>query len=136
MPTGSDKHGPMQDDDLKQAAEDLERSGREPRTDAAREQEAPGEDQPEPDAAPEGTLTGGTPIGMGPTDVQWRSELARFLEHGAFPGAREALQESAQANNASDQVVELLNLLPAGREFQNVQEVWEALGGDVESRRH
>lgn len=136
MPTGSDKHGPMQDEDLKRAAEDLERSGKEPRADTAREQEAPGEDQPEPDAAPDGTLTGGTPVGIDPTDVQWRSELARFLEHSAFPGSRETLMDSARSNDAPDQLVELLALLPPAREFQHVQEVWEALGGNVESKRH
>lgn len=133
MPTGSDKHGPMQDEDLKQAAEDLERSGREPRVEPSREQEPPGEDQPEPDAAPDGTLTGGTPAGVDATDVQWRSELARCLEPTAFPATREALLQSARDSSAPDGVVALLERLPADQEFRNVQDVWQALGGDVES---
>lgn len=135
MPTGSDKHSPIQDDNLKRETEDLERAGREPRVDESRETEPPGEDQPDPDAAPDHTYTGGSPVGMDPEDVQWRSELARNLEHRVFPAVREQLMESARDNHAPDDVVEALKGLPAGREFQNVQEVWEALGGQVESQR-
>lgn len=135
MPTGSDKHGPVQDDNLKRETEDLERAGREPRMDEGREQEPAGEDQPEPDYDPAGNTTGGAPVGMNAGDVQWRSELARFLEHRAFPGVRERLMESARDGNAPDNVVDVLKGLPAGREFQNIQEVWETLGGGVESER-
>lgn len=135
MPTGSDKHGPIQDDKLQAAAEDLERSGKEPRVDEGREQEPPDEGQPEPDYAPEGTLTGGSPPGVDSGDVQGRSEVARFLEHSAFPGVREALMESARDNNAPDSLIRKLERLPAGREFRNVQEVWQALGGHAEQHR-
>lgn len=135
MPTGSDKHGPVQDEKLKQETVDLERAGREPRVDEGREQEPPGEDQPDADAAPDQTYAGGSPVGMDPHDVQWRSELARNLEHRVFPAVREQLMESARDNHAPDEIVASLKSLPAGREFQNVQEVWEVLGGRTESER-
>lgn len=135
MPTGSDKHGPAQDENLKRETEDLERAGREPRVDESRAQEPAAEDQPEPDFAPESTETGGTPVGMDAADVQWRSELAQNLEHRVFPAVREQLMESARDNNAPDYILDVLKRLPAGREFRNVQEVWAALGGHVESER-
>lgn len=135
MPTGSDKHGPVQDENLKRETEDLERAGREPRVDESREQEPAGDDQTEPDLEPGVTQTGGSPVGMDAADVQWRSELAQNLEHRVFPAVREQLMESARDNNAPDYIVGTLQGLPAGREFQNVQEVWEALGGHTESER-
>lgn len=135
MPVGSDKHGPLEDEQLKQGTENLERATRESRSEEQYEQQAPGDDQPEPDPDPEGTRTGGSPPGMAPGDVQWRSAIARSVETSVFPCVREPLIEDAINNHAPDNVVEVLRHLPAGREFQNTQEVWESLGGHVEEHR-
>jgi hypothetical protein len=67
-------------------------------------------------------------------DAEARADLARFLNPSTFPADREALLADATGNQASAQVVERIQALPAGRTFQNVQEVWVALGGMVEHR--
>jgi Protein of unknown function (DUF2795) len=63
-----------------------------------------------------------------------RVEEARFLTPSAFPVDREALLADAEGNHAPAEVLERLRALPAGRTFQNVQDVWRALGGAVEHR--
>ena len=63
-----------------------------------------------------------------------RSELARFLQPSAFPARAGQLIESAKEAFATDEVLTLLGTLP-DQVFENVQEVWIALGGDVEAKR-
>jgi hypothetical protein len=48
--------------------------------------------------------------------------------------SREALLADAEGNHATDEVLERLRALPAGRANENVQDVWSALGGTVEHR--
>ena len=50
----------------------------------------------------------------------------RSLEQGALADAR--------GNHAPEVVLERLQALPEGRTFENVQDVWAALGGTVEHR--
>jgi hypothetical protein len=42
--------------------------------------------------------------------------------------------DDAGGNQAPDEVPGRLRALPAGRAFENVQDVWSALGGTVEYR--
>jgi hypothetical protein len=63
-----------------------------------------------------------------------RSELARHLRPSAFPGDREALLAVARDENAPGAVLDALGVLPEGVQFANVEAVWEALGGERESR--
>ena len=63
-----------------------------------------------------------------------RSELARHLRPSAFPGDRETLLAVARDENAPGAVIDALDGLPESVEFQNVEAVWEALGGQRESR--
>lgn len=135
MQPGSDKHGSLQDDYLKQETEGLERAERENRAEEWRQQQAPGEDEPEVDRVPDGMYTGGAPAGMEPGDVEGRSEIARFLGTSSFPAVREMLIDDVMKSNAPQHVIDAVKNLPAGREFRNVQEVWETLGGGVERRR-
>lgn len=135
MQQRGDKHGPMQDENLKGETRGLERGDRETRSHEWRAQEAPGEDQPEPDRAPDSSFTGAAPPGMTSEDVETRSEIARFLDPRAFPAGRDALVADLEQNQAPQRLVDLLATLPAGREFRNVQEVWRALGGGVEEGR-
>jgi hypothetical protein len=130
---GSDKHGPRIDEDLQEDTRSLEQGAPvESRVEEAREQEGPADDQPSPDAR----LAGGraTAASLDLDDAEARADLARFLTPSAFPGDREALLADATANQASAQVLERLQALPAGRTFENVQDVWRALGGAVEHR--
>jgi hypothetical protein len=64
--------------------------------------------------------------------VAARSELARHLQPSAFPGQREELVEAARRLHAPDGIVAALQRLPGERRFQNLQEVWRALGGPEE----
>ena len=54
------------------------------------------------------------------------------LQPSAFPATGETLAETAAARNARGEVLTSLRRLPSGRLFANVEEVWEALGGDHE----
>lgn len=62
------------------------------------------------------------------TDIETRSEIARFLGKEAWPADRDRLLQVAGDNDATDRVLGLLSGLPAGREYQNVQEVSVELG--------
>ena len=86
------------------------------------------------DRNPEGTLTGGTPVGIDPSDVEGRSELAQALGKEVWPADAAKLLAKAEESSAPDRVIRELQALPGGREFRNVQEVWEALDGGREQR--
>jgi hypothetical protein len=132
---GSDKVSPRQDDQLKHETEGLVRSGHSTHAEEWKDPEPSGEDQPDADLAPAGTLHGGTPDGMSPDDVEGRSELASFLGKDCYPIDREQVIDLVTDNNAPDRVVDLVRRLPAGQPFTNVNEIWTALGGGVEAHR-
>ncbi|HEX2258371.1 MAG TPA: DUF2795 domain-containing protein [Actinomycetota bacterium] len=69
-----------------------------------------------------------------PDSLDARSTIARFLDPGGFPADKRALVADARRNQAYDWVVDRLESLPDGRQFENVQAVWESLGGGVEDR--
>jgi Protein of unknown function (DUF2795) len=130
---GSDKHGPRLDEDLHQDTRSLEQGAPvEARVEEAREQEGPADDQPNPDAR----LAGGraTSASLDLDDAEARADLARFLTPSVFPADRDALLADAAGNHAPTVVLERLQALPADRTYENVQDVWGALGGTVEHR--
>jgi hypothetical protein len=130
---GSDKHSPRVDEQLEHDTRSLTQGAPvESRVEEHREQEGPGEDQPTPDAR----LTGGraTAASLDLDDAETRADIARFLNPSSFPADREALLADAEANHAPAGVTERLEALPAGRSFENVQDIWSALGGTVEHR--
>lgn len=135
MERGSDRHSARMDDALKGETEGLVRAGRDTHAQEWKTPEPSGEDQPDLDRAPDSTLTGGVPTGMTEADVEGRSELAAHLDRSVFPALGTVLVDNARENNAPDAVVEQLRRLPAGREFQNVGEVWTELGGGHEAVR-
>jgi hypothetical protein len=118
MERGSSQHGPRVDDAMATDAESVTRGAPvDARADEGREQEGP-EGSPVP-----------------PTDaLHERSELARHLRPQVFPADRDALVRVAADEQAPDSLLALLRVLPAGRTFENVEAVWEALGGTVEER--
>lgn len=72
--------------------------------------------------------------GMPAEDVEARAQLARYLQPAEYPATAARLMEVARDENATDRIILWLKALPAEREFENLQEVWEALGGQVEER--
>lgn len=62
------------------------------------------------------------------TDIEARSDIARFLGRGVWPADRDTLVATATENQATDAVLSRLQSLPQGREFTNVQEVAVELG--------
>ena len=134
MERGSDKHSARMDDALKHEVEGLIRTGHDSRADW-NSPEPSGEDQPDVDRAPNATLTGGVPDGMTEEDVEARSELASYLGKAVYPAVSAVLIETAEGNDAPDRVIARLRALPAGREYVNVQDVWQSLRGGVEAHR-
>jgi hypothetical protein len=135
MEQGADKHSARLDDEMKHQTEGMVRAGRATRAEEWRDPEPSGEDEPDVDRAPDGTLTGGTPDGMTATDVELRSELASYLDRSTFPAVRTQLVDDALGNHAPDRVMDELRRLPDGREYANVNDVWAALGGGTEEHR-
>ena len=133
MERGSDKHSPRVDEELDHETRSLQQGAPvESRVEEHREQEGPGEDQPTPDAR----LAGGraTAASLDLDDAETRADIARFLAPSTFPADRDALLADAQRNQAPAEVLERLQALPAARTYENVQDVWGALGGTVEHR--
>jgi hypothetical protein len=127
---GSDKHGPRVDEELDHETRSLQQGAPlESRVEEYREQEGPGEDQP----TPEPRLTEAT-ASLDLDDAEARSDIARYLDPGAFPADRDGLVANAEANNAPEVVLERLLALPAGRAYEHLPDVWAALGGTVEHR--
>jgi len=130
---GSDKHSAMLDEALKHDTESIVRSEREARSDEAREQEGPAEGEPTPDTR----IRGGGEIpgvGLSLDDIEGRSELARYLEHRQFPAHPEELAAHAEQRHAPDAIVDQLRRAP-DRLYENVSELWVALGGRTEKPR-
>jgi hypothetical protein len=122
----SDKHGARLDDALSSETEALERGGPETgRIEDHRLTEAPGTGRPSPDPEDAGESGGD----LGPLGVRSRSELARHLEPSVFPAGRDELLASVRDRAGAEEVAAVLQRLPEGSRFENVQEVWEALGG-------
>jgi hypothetical protein len=136
MDRGSDKHSPRVDEELKHETQGLVSAGHDTHAEEWRLPEPSGEDQPEADRAPDGTLVGGVPDGMTADDVEARATLAAHLPLSVFPGVREQLLEHVLDSSAPDVVVSEVRRLPAGREFQNVGEVWRALNGGEHVEEH
>jgi hypothetical protein len=132
---GSDLHSPRLDDAQKHEVEGLVRAGRSTHAEEWKDPEPSGEDQPDIDRAPNDTLVGGTPEGMTNADVEGRAELASHLGHTGWPMVREQIIGKLVDDQAPDALVDMVRGLPSGRTFENVNEVWETLGGHVETHR-
>ena len=131
----SDKHGPLEDEMLAAETEGLVRGGHSTRAEEWRDPEPSGEDEPDVDLVPNADASAGAGMDMSADEVEGRSELARYLGIKAFPGNRQMLVDVAIDNNAPDVLVARLQRLPDGREYKNVNEVWQTLGGAVEQHR-
>lgn len=135
MDRGSDKHSPMRDEQLKHETNGLVHSGRATHAEEWKDPEPSGEDQPDADRSPDSTLHGGVPAGMSDEDVEGRAEVATYIGKSSYPMVREQIIELVMDRQAPTRVIDLVRRLPSGREFHNVNEVWAAAGGHVESDR-
>ena len=134
MERGSDKHGPRLDEAMEAEVRGMLQAGRDTRGEEWHSPEPSGEDQPDVDRAPNGTLAGGLPEGLTGADVEQRSELASYLGKEVWPADRDRLLAKAQEQAAPDRVIDLVERLPEGV-FDNVAEAWEALAGGRETHR-
>lgn len=131
----SSKHGFRLDDQLSAETESIVRSGREPHVEEFREMEPAGEDQAVPDAVLTGGLRADPYPEVGHDELEERAEIARHLRKSVWPANRTVLEEVAREENAPEAVLGQLRSLPDGREFENLQDVWRALGHEGETQR-
>ncbi len=68
-------------------------------------------------------------------DIERRAALAEALGKEVWPADRDTLVAKAQESNAPDTVLSRLRSLPEGRQFENVQDVAQALGLGTEQQR-
>jgi hypothetical protein len=68
-------------------------------------------------------------------DIERRAALAEALGKEVWPADRDALVTKAQEGNTPDAVLSQLRRLPDGRQFENVQDVAQALGLGTEQQR-
>ena len=136
MERGSDKVSPRADEELKHQTQGLVRSGHTTHAEEWKDPEPIGEDQPDADLAPDGTLHGGTPAGMTGDDVEGRAELAGYIGKDAYPLVGQQVLELVIDGHAPTRVVDLVRRLPSGREFHNINDIWTSLGGHVEAERY
>jgi Protein of unknown function (DUF2795) len=129
----STKHSPREDDALAHEVEGMVRSGRSTHAEEWNDPEPTAEGDPDVDAAPGDTLTGGVPVGMTPDAVAARAELARWLDRHDFPSTGKDLVEAARDHRAPDAVADELARLPEDQVFERIGDVVRALGYPTET---
>src|SRR5579875_1014688 len=72
--------------------------------------------------------------GLDEDEIDLRARLAASIRPAAFPADRQRLLAVAFAEQAPEEVVRLLERLPAGVVWDHVEAVWEAAGGRTEPR--
>jgi hypothetical protein len=76
-----------------------------------------------------------TAPGTDQDDIERRAALAEALGKEVWPADRDTLVAKAQESNAPDNVLSRLRSLPEGRQFENVQDVAQAVGLGTEQQR-
>ena len=136
MERGNNKHSPRVDEQLEHEVSGMMSAERPTRAEEWKETEPAGEDQPDPGllGAPVDRQPA-PPPGMTSEEVTLRSELAAALTRGAFPNDESGLLGHLVDGEAPDRLRDLVRRLPSGRVYQNVGEVFEALGFHREQHR-
>jgi hypothetical protein len=129
----STKHNPRVDEELEHETQGMVRGGHSTRAEEWHDTEPTAEGDPDIDAAPNGTLVGGTPVGMDADAVEARAELARWLDRADFPSTGPQLVEAALDHRAPDAVVAELGRLPEGDTYERIGDVVRALGYPTET---
>src|SRR5262249_4301473 len=137
MDRGNSKHGPRLDDQMHREVEGLlhGRPGGS-RVEGWHDPEPSGEDQPAAAEVPEPgvDLPGGAAEGIDVAQTERRARFASYLARSVFPANAQKLRAAAWTAHAPDDVLALLDRLPDA-EYLNVSEVWQAVGGGMESHR-
>jgi hypothetical protein len=76
-----------------------------------------------------------TPAGTDQGVIERRAALAEVLGKEVWPADRDTLVAKAEEATAPDAVLAQLRRLPEGRQFENVQDVAQALGLGTEQQR-
>ncbi|MCA0143715.1 DUF2795 domain-containing protein [Blastococcus sp. LR1] len=76
-----------------------------------------------------------TSPGTDQADIERRAAIAEALGKEVWPADRDQLIAKAQEGTPADRVLSDLQRLPAGQQFENVQEVAQALGLGTEQQR-
>ena len=76
-----------------------------------------------------------TSPGTDETDIGRRTAIAEALGKEVWPADRDTLVSKAEESNAPDGVLSQLRRLPDGQQFENVQDVAQALGLGTEQQR-
>src|SRR5215469_13433313 len=134
MNESSSLHGPREDDALKRETRSEVQANRDTRSEEWIDPAPPGEDQPDATWALAGR-PGGAPPGLGQEGVEIRSDLARYLDHKAFPANRAGLNKTLERHNAPQRVIDIAAGLPGRQRFTNLHEVLVALGLPPETRQ-
>ena len=136
MERESTQHGHRLDDEMaKEVASLTHGAPIESRSEEHRLLEDAGEGEPAAEPLVEGEPPAPAPMsGISYRAARDRSELARHLRPSIFPATREAVIECARDEHAEEALLDRLQRMPAG-EYGNVNEVWEALGGQAEEPR-
>ncbi|HEX2075388.1 MAG TPA: DUF2795 domain-containing protein [Geodermatophilus sp.] len=129
----STKHNPRLDEEMEHEVQGMLKAERATRAEEWREVEPVAEGDPDIDAVPNGTLVGGTPVGMDADAVVVRAELARWLARADFPNSGPGLVEAAMDHQAPDAVVAELRRLPEGETYERIGDVVRALGYPTET---
>lgn len=127
MDRQSDKHSPRLDEQMEHEVRSLLQGAPvESRAAQDRFQEGPVPNASNRPLPPPGDLTD--------DELDRRALLAASLRPSAFPSGKSALLAVAEDEHAPDEVLDSLRQLPDGGYYDNVEQVWEALGGHGETR--
>ena len=127
----SDKHAARIDEQLEHETAHLVHGSPTENREEFRRQQAPGDGEPEIGAGERPELDQAPGLGLAEHDAEQRSQLATHLGR-VFPANRDRLVAAAEESMAPPDVLQRLRTLPAGQSFENVEAVWEALGGEGE----
>lgn len=125
------KHGPRADEDLEKSVAGLLRGEPvDPRSQEYRRLEDPGDDA---EIIPGDRPELETRSMLDEHDIEARAELARLLTGLHYPAERGGIVAAALENGADEATISRLEQLPDGQ-FDLLEAVWEALGGQPEIR--
>jgi hypothetical protein len=119
---GSSKHSPRLDDKM---AREVKGDGR---VEEWRDPEPPGDDQPDGQWTPQGHYGSDTGDDRDPDRRDERARIGAYVPRDVFPAGREALLERARADNAPDEVIDVLGGLPEDVTYADAAELWKTLG--------
>jgi len=133
MERETSKHSTRMDDQLEHEVESLTHGNAaeesRSREDRLQEGSAEGEMRFEP---ADRTLPDHPGLAVDRKTADERAELARHIAAASWPAARDELVSTARSERAPEVVLDRLRRLPEEARFENVQEVWSALGGSTE----